>query len=163
GEIFVLDMGNPIRIVDLARQLILLSGLRPDQDINIEFTGVRPGEKLYEELSANDEETLPTYHEKIHIFTDNGSRLPDVPRTSADGYIARLDGSVDWLDRPSTAGDYGMSAFLRRIDTTLWGRTTYEQALAMDKAAGFGSQVKNYVFSHSAPPAPAPEVDFVNE
>lgn len=81
GEIFVLDMGNPIRIVDLARQLILLSGLRPDQDIKIEFTGVRPGEKLYEELSANDEETLPTYHEKIHIFTGNGSVLPNVVAT----------------------------------------------------------------------------------
>jgi FlaA1/EpsC-like NDP-sugar epimerase len=81
GEIFVLDMGNPIRIVDLAKQLILLSGLRPDVDIKIEYTGVRPGEKLYEELSANGEETLPTYHEKIHIFTGNGSGLPDVART----------------------------------------------------------------------------------
>jgi len=78
GEIFVLDMGNPIRIVDLARQLILLSGLRPDHDIKIEFIGARPGEKLYEELSANGEETLPTYHEKIHIFTGNGSGLPNV-------------------------------------------------------------------------------------
>ncbi len=78
GEIFVLDMGNPIRIVDLARQLILLSGLRPDEDIKIEFTGVRPGEKLYEELCTNDEETLPTYHEKIHIFNRNGSQMPNV-------------------------------------------------------------------------------------
>jgi FlaA1/EpsC-like NDP-sugar epimerase len=78
GEIFVFDMGNPIRIVDLARQLILLSGLRPDEDIKIEFTGVRPGEKLYEELSAKDEETIPTHHEKIHIFTGNGSAMVDV-------------------------------------------------------------------------------------
>ncbi len=78
GEIFVLDMGNPIRIVDLAKQLILLSGLRPDDDIKIEFTGIRPGEKLYEELSTNDEETLPTHHEKIHIFTGNGSGIPNV-------------------------------------------------------------------------------------
>jgi FlaA1/EpsC-like NDP-sugar epimerase len=84
GEIFVLDMGNPIKIVDLARQLILLSGLLPDQDIKIEFTGVRPGEKLYEELSTNDEETLPTYHEKIHIFTGNGSGIPDVAATMND-------------------------------------------------------------------------------
>jgi FlaA1/EpsC-like NDP-sugar epimerase len=81
GEIFVLDMGNPIKIVDLARQLILLSGLRPDEDIKIEFTGVRPGEKLYEELSTNDEETLPTYHEKIHIFTGNGAGMSDVAAT----------------------------------------------------------------------------------
>ncbi|MGI8962663.1 MAG: polysaccharide biosynthesis protein [Bryobacteraceae bacterium] len=81
GEIFVLDMGSPIRIVDLARQLILLSGLRPEIDIKIEFTGVRPGEKLYEELSTNDEETVPTYHEKIHIFTGNGSGMPGVAAT----------------------------------------------------------------------------------
>jgi FlaA1/EpsC-like NDP-sugar epimerase len=69
GEIFVLDMGEPVKIVDLARNLILLSGLRPDQDVRIEFTGVRPGEKLYEELNTLDENTAPTFHEKIKIFT----------------------------------------------------------------------------------------------
>jgi len=69
GEIFVLDMGEPVRIVDLARNLILLSGLRPDEDIRIEFTGVRAGEKLYEELNLSDESTLPTYHHKIKIFS----------------------------------------------------------------------------------------------
>lgn len=69
GEIFVLDMGSPVRIVDLARNLILLSGLRPDKDIEIKFTGIRPGEKLYEELSAFNEHNVPTYHEKIQIFT----------------------------------------------------------------------------------------------
>ena len=75
-EIFVLDMGEPVRIVDLARNLILLSGLRPDVDIAIEFTGVRPGEKLYEELNRVDEETLPTRHEKVMIFAGNG--LPHI-------------------------------------------------------------------------------------
>ncbi|MDQ2948049.1 MAG: polysaccharide biosynthesis protein [Acidobacteriota bacterium] len=69
GDIFVLDMGQPIRIVDLARKLILLTGLKPDQDIEIRFTGVRPGEKLYEELSHLEEGTQPTYHEKIRIFS----------------------------------------------------------------------------------------------
>ena len=74
GEIFVLDMGEPVKIVDLARNLILLSGLRPDDDIKIEFSGVRPGEKLYEELSAYEENTLPTFHQKIKIFAG-----PSVP------------------------------------------------------------------------------------
>jgi FlaA1/EpsC-like NDP-sugar epimerase len=68
GEIFVLDMGEPVKITDLARNLILLSGLRPDEDIRIEFTGIRPGEKLYEELNTFEESTLPTRHEKVKIF-----------------------------------------------------------------------------------------------
>jgi FlaA1/EpsC-like NDP-sugar epimerase len=68
GEIFVLDMGQPVKILELARSLILLSGLRPDKDIKIAFTGTRPGEKLYEELNLSDESTLPTRHEKIKVF-----------------------------------------------------------------------------------------------
>jgi len=80
GEVFVLDMGEPVRILDLARNLILLSGLRPDLDIRIEFTGVRPGEKLYEELSTLLEDTLPTAHEKIKIFAGNG--LPEQRMTA---------------------------------------------------------------------------------
>lgn len=69
GEIFVLDMGDPVRIVDLARNLILLSGMRPGEDIRIEFSGIRPGEKLYEELQSVQESTLPTSHKKVKIFT----------------------------------------------------------------------------------------------
>lgn len=68
GEIFLLDMGEPVKIVDLARELIRLSGFSPDEDIKIEFTGIRPGEKLYEELSIIGEDMLPTSHPKIAIW-----------------------------------------------------------------------------------------------
>ncbi len=66
GEIFVLDMGNPVKIVDLANDLIRLSGLT-EEDIHIEFTGLRPGEKIHEELLSTHENTLPTPHEKLRI------------------------------------------------------------------------------------------------
>lgn len=72
GQICVLDMGQPVKIVDLARDLILLSGLRPDQDIKIQFTGMRPGEKLYEEISSLLEDTVPTSHRKLRVYMGNG-------------------------------------------------------------------------------------------
>ena len=68
GEIFVLDMGNPVKIVDLARNLIELSGLRPDDDIEIKFIGLRPGEKLYEELQHHTEQLQPTTHPRVLRF-----------------------------------------------------------------------------------------------
>jgi len=67
GEIFVFDMGKPVKVVDLADKMIRLSGKQPGADIDIVFTGLRPGEKLYEELLSNKENTLPTYHDKILI------------------------------------------------------------------------------------------------
>jgi FlaA1/EpsC-like NDP-sugar epimerase len=67
GEIFVFDMGSPVKIVDLARKMIRLSGKVPEVDIRIVFSGLRPGEKLYEELLNNSENTMPTYHNKIMI------------------------------------------------------------------------------------------------
>ena len=78
GQICVLDMGEPVKIVDLARNLILLSGLKPGEDVKIEFSGMRPGEKLYEELHSLDEDIAPTAHEKIRIFIGNGMPEGDI-------------------------------------------------------------------------------------
>jgi FlaA1/EpsC-like NDP-sugar epimerase len=69
GQIYVFDMGEPVKIVDLARRMIKLAGFVPDKDIKIEFVGLRPGEKLYEELLNDKEKTVPTDHEKITIAT----------------------------------------------------------------------------------------------
>lgn len=70
GEIFVFDMGEPVKIKDLATRMIKLSGFEPELDIKIVYTGLRPGEKLYEELLSDDAKTLPTHHEKIMISKD---------------------------------------------------------------------------------------------
>ncbi|AKD05426.1 polysaccharide biosynthesis protein [Pontibacter korlensis] len=67
GEIFIFDMGEPVKIVDLAKKMIKLAGLIPDVDIPITFTGLRPGEKLFEELLNKEEQTIPTHHNKIKI------------------------------------------------------------------------------------------------
>ncbi|HVS73214.1 MAG TPA: nucleoside-diphosphate sugar epimerase/dehydratase, partial [Phycisphaerae bacterium] len=80
GEIFVLDMGQPVRILDLARDLITLSGLRPEVDIPIVFTGLRPGEKLYEELSIRGENMAPTRHAKIAVWKSQAATAGHVQR-----------------------------------------------------------------------------------
>jgi FlaA1/EpsC-like NDP-sugar epimerase len=90
GEIFVFDMGNPVKIVYLANQMIRLSGLVPEKDIKIEFTGLRPGEKLYEELLTQKENTLPTHHSKIKIAKiedfNNKTLLPCIKTLLSDLY-----------------------------------------------------------------------------
>ena len=94
GEIFVLDMGTPVRIVDLARQLIELSGLKPDEDIEIEFTGLRPGEKLYEEISHEGENFVPTPHPKIMRFISTPPPHEEVRR-----FFERLSTQVHSAER----------------------------------------------------------------
>ena len=97
GEIFVLDMGKPVKIVDLARDLIKLSGLEPDKDIKIKFTGLRPGEKLYEEILINKDTLTKTAHNKIFVenpqyfdfreLKDEIKKLEDVSRDTNDDHI----------------------------------------------------------------------------
>ena len=96
GSVYVLDMGQPVRIVDLARDLIRLCGLKPDEDIEIRFTGVRPGEKLFEELLTAEEGTTATQHEKIFTARSNG-----LPRAAFD---EMLDALFDVARRRDAAG-----------------------------------------------------------
>jgi len=84
--------------------------------------------------------------------------------TSADGYIARSDGRVDWLDRPRPKDNYGMGEFFRSIDTILWGWKTFAPILEKGaKSAGYGLKVKNYVFTHHPPKKALKDVEFTSE
>ncbi len=85
GEIYIFDMGKSVKIVELAKRMIRLAGLVPNHDIKIEYTGLRPGEKLFEELLNDNENTMPTHHEKIMIgkvreyyFTEIESQIYDL-------------------------------------------------------------------------------------
>ena len=80
GEIFVFDMGEPVKILDLAKRMIKLSGFEPHTDIKIIYTGLRPGEKLYEELLSDDAKTLPTHNEKILISKDPNMEFKDIEK-----------------------------------------------------------------------------------
>jgi dihydrofolate reductase len=86
--------------------------------------------------------------------------------TSADGYIARPDGDVDWLNRPSPKGHYGYARFFKNIDTILWGRKTYDKGIELGMGKGktpdYGPGVKNYVFSRHAQGLPLPQFEFLN-
>jgi FlaA1/EpsC-like NDP-sugar epimerase len=90
-RIVMLEMGEPVKIVDLARNLIRLSGYEPDVDIPIVFTGLRPGEKVHEQLTSETEETLPTRYEKIRIVRTEGPE-------ALDRGLEQLRGAVDARD-----------------------------------------------------------------
>ncbi len=100
GEILVLDMGEPVKIVDLARDLIRLSGFT-ERDIRIEFTGLRPGEKLYEEILADNEKTLPTPHPKLRVMK------PETPHTRA--WVGEV---IAWLEQDEVRDDAATRAGL---------------------------------------------------
>jgi FlaA1/EpsC-like NDP-sugar epimerase len=97
GEIFIFDMGHSVKIVDLAKKMIKLSGLKLGKDINLKYTGLRPGEKLYEELLADKEHNLPTVHEKIMIAKTREYSPEDViPK------IEKLIEELQWHDNFKT-------------------------------------------------------------
>jgi FlaA1/EpsC-like NDP-sugar epimerase len=102
GEIFVMDMGEPVKIVDLARDMIRLSELSED-DIRITYTGLRPGEKLFEELLADDEHTRPTPHPKLRIAKARGAE-------SADW----LEELIGWLTQDRVSVDTEVRRDLKR-------------------------------------------------
>ena len=147
-------MGQPVKIVDLARNLVLLSGLRPDQDIKIEFTGIRPGEKLYEELNTMLEDTAPTTHEKIRIFV--GNCLPPVDML---GWLDHLREVCKLRDNgglvvalKEIVPDYSPSAhLLKRVieprvrynePKTVGGETVSADLVAMNQAISGGNSVR---------------------
>jgi FlaA1/EpsC-like NDP-sugar epimerase len=102
GEIFVLDMGEPVRIADLARDLIHLMG-KNERDVDIVYTGLRPGEKLFEELLFDTETTVPTEHRRLRIAR---ARPPTAGARSA---------FADWLRERPLRSDFEVRQFLRRL------------------------------------------------
>lgn len=103
SEIFVFDMGQPVKVVDLARKMIRLAGLQPDTDIKIVFAGLRPGEKLFEELLSDSENTLSTYHPKIKI-----AKVSEILNGSVSRTIAGLISAI------GTGDEYKMVEVLKK-------------------------------------------------
>jgi FlaA1/EpsC-like NDP-sugar epimerase len=95
GEIFILRMGSPVKIVDLALDLIKLLGYEPEKDIKIKFTGLRPGEKMYEELITEGEGIVPTTHEKIMVLRGDNKSNKEMPK-----FLSRLAKTATVHDGP---------------------------------------------------------------
>ncbi|MDP1921630.1 MAG: nucleoside-diphosphate sugar epimerase/dehydratase [Myxococcales bacterium] len=131
GEIFVLDMGEPVKIVDLARDLITLSGLRVGEDIEIEFSGIRPGEKLFEELSVAGEQLDKTRHPKIFVGRFRPHELEAVKQALAELRTLADSGGADQIREkfrqivPEYTPDAGSSTTARQ--ETLEARPTVAQ------------------------------------
>ena len=122
GEIFVLDMGQPVKIVDLARNLIRLSGLEPDVDIKIEYSGLRPGEKLYEELLLDSEGGVQkTSHELIYI----GTPIPFCEET--------FRSDIDALHQCAGSDNVKMMEIIHRMVPNYTGHAEENDALRNDE------------------------------
>ncbi len=130
GEVFILDMGEPVRIVDMARELIRLSGLKPDEDIDIVFTGTRPGEKLFEELALEGENAGATHHPKVFV---GSVRRPD-PKVLASGLsrlteaLGRQDGAAaiallsELVEEANLSATVRVGSSSRRLEAVKGGR-----------------------------------------
>jgi FlaA1/EpsC-like NDP-sugar epimerase len=99
GEIFLLDMGQPVRILDLAEEMIRLSGLEPYDDIDIVFSGLRPGEKMYEELLVKGEGIKPTVHEKIKVLEGTETDLAAITAELEELFAAALNSDIPQVMR----------------------------------------------------------------
>ncbi|MDE0300274.1 MAG: nucleoside-diphosphate sugar epimerase/dehydratase [Candidatus Poribacteria bacterium] len=132
GEIFILDMGEPIKILDLAQDLIRLSGLEVDQDIKIEFTGLEPGEKLYEELLTPKEGVTATKHQRIFV-----GQLETIEETELLAQIGSLEGLANRLDTE------GIIAKLQEIVPTYKPQRTYIDQLGDERLRQSEPQVIN--------------------
>jgi FlaA1/EpsC-like NDP-sugar epimerase len=113
SEVFVLDMGEPVKIVDLAKNMIRLAGFVPDEDVEIRFMGLRPGEKLFEELITGGEYIVPTSHDKIKIFQGES-----VGREGLENWMRQLIVFLEAKDEPAIVRhmadlvpEYQMSSF----------------------------------------------------
>jgi len=133
GEVFVFDMGEPVKIVDLAKNMIRLAGFIPDQDIKIQFIGQRPGEKLYEEVFAKDEKMKETHHEKIMISAEN-----KVIQSDADLIIKKLK-SLEGFYEPELFRDL-ISQLLPEFNSVK-GNPQYKNHLA-------GNNINQYKFQN---------------
>jgi FlaA1/EpsC-like NDP-sugar epimerase len=146
GEIFILDMGEPVKIVDLARDLITLSGLRPEEDIEIRFSGVRAGEKLFEELSTDAEHADKTKHPKVfigrikaHAFdsvTVGVDALLDLANGTAH---ERIRGAIGDLVPEYQSARPSTSPSLPRVHAG----TTDEQPALVDRKSGSTTTIPN--------------------
>ena len=120
GKIFLLEMGKPIKILQLARDLIRLSGLEPDTDISIVFTGLRPGEKLYEELQSLDEKVIPSEHKKIMILDDSNHKMSwDALKNTIEDLLniaENLDSDEIQSKLSQLLPDYKPSSFIPHYD-----------------------------------------------